>query len=52
MHLMKRVDIVPAAGPNEDASRLFQSPDEVESLHAISNSATFLIPRICSELNV
>jgi hypothetical protein len=46
------IDIVAAAMPQENASCPFQPPNEVESLHATSNSSTFRIPGICSELNV
>ena len=40
------VYVVPAAVPKENAAELLQSPDEVESLQATSNSSTFLIPGI------
>ena len=46
------VDVVPPTVPNQNASHLLQSPDKFESLHAISNSSSFLIPGISSELKV
>src|SRR4051812_22726833 len=46
------INVVLAPVSEQRAPHLLQSLHQVKSLHATSNSSTFLIPGICSELNV
>ncbi len=46
------VDIVAASMAKQSASCLLQFPNQVEPLHATSNSSTFLIPGIWSVVNI